>query len=46
VNSSSVLGARVKRCTAARGRKPTLVAVDFAERGGLIRIVRELNRGA
>ena len=43
VNSKSFLGARVERCEVARGRGPTLVAVDFAERGALLSIVDELN---
>ena len=42
--NSSVLRERLGRCAAARGRGPTLVAVDFAERGDLFRVVRELNR--
>ena len=43
VNSKSFLGGRVERCEVARGRGPTLVAVDFAERGALLSIVDELN---
>jgi hypothetical protein len=42
--NSSVLRTRLARCEEARGRGPTLVAVDFAERGDLLAIVRELNR--
>jgi hypothetical protein len=42
--NSSVLRERLGRCAAARGRGPTLVAVDFAERGDLFHVVRELNR--
>jgi hypothetical protein len=41
----AVLRERVARCTEARGRGPTLVAVDFAEHGDLLGVVRELNRG-
>ena len=42
--NSSVLRARLDRCTARRGRGPTLVAVDFAEQGDLFGVVRRLNR--
>jgi hypothetical protein len=42
--NSSVLRDRLARCTQVRGRGPTLVAVDFAERGDLIPIVARLNR--
>src|SRR4029077_10385959 len=42
--NSSVLGARLDRCTARRGRGPTLVAVDFAEQGDLFGVVHRLNR--
>ena len=45
MNARSFLGARVEECEVARGRGPTLVAVDFAERGALLPIVDELNRG-
>lgn len=43
VNSRSLLGDRIERCVVARGRGPTLVAVDFEERGALLPIVDELN---
>jgi hypothetical protein len=43
VNSKLFLGGRVERCEVARGRGPTLVAVDFAERGALLAIVDQLN---
>jgi len=42
--NSSILRARVAQCTDARGREPTLVAVDFAEQGDLAEIVERLNR--
>ncbi len=41
--NSSVLRARLERCTAVRGRGPTLVAVDFAEQGDVFGIVDEMN---
>jgi hypothetical protein len=44
--NSAVLRARVKACTAARGRPPTLVAVDFAESSDVVSVVNGLNRGA
>ncbi|MFI5047850.1 MAG: hypothetical protein ACHQIG_12360 [Acidimicrobiia bacterium] len=44
VNGSSLL-ARVKRCTAQRGRIPTLIAVDFAESSDVVGVVGRLNRG-
>jgi hypothetical protein len=43
VNAKSFLGARLEQCAVARGRGPTLVAVDFAERGALLSIVDDLN---
>jgi hypothetical protein len=42
--NSAILHERITRCTAERGRGPTLVAVDFAERGDLLELVRTLNR--
>jgi hypothetical protein len=42
--NSSLLRARLDRCTARRGRGPTLVAVDFAEQGDLFGVVHRLNR--
>jgi hypothetical protein len=42
--NSSILRARLDRCAAARGRGPTLVAVDFADRGDLFHVVREMNQ--
>ncbi|HEX5587077.1 MAG TPA: hypothetical protein VFZ17_07195 [Acidimicrobiia bacterium] len=37
---------RVERCTAARGRTPTLVAVDFAERSAVVDVVDRINRAS
>lgn len=39
------LQTRVARCTAERGRTPTLVAVDFAERSDVVAVVDRLNSG-
>jgi hypothetical protein len=44
VNSRALLGGRVEHCEVARGRGPTLVAVDFVERGALLSVVDDLNR--
>ena len=41
--NAPVLRERAARCSAARGRGATLVAVDFAEQGDLLRIVDQLN---
>lgn len=41
----SVLRTRVQECTAARGRPPTLVAVDFAEDSDVVSVVDQINRG-
>jgi hypothetical protein len=42
--NSTILRERIDRCADARGRGPTLVAVDFAEQGELLAVVRGLNR--
>jgi len=42
--NSSILRERLARCTTARGRGPTLVAIDFAEQGDLLGVVAKLNR--
>jgi hypothetical protein len=42
--NTGVLRARVKQCTDARGRPPTLVAVDFAESSDVVSIVNDLNK--
>ena len=44
VNTRRVLDARIRQCATTRGREPTLVAVDFAERGDLLPVVDALNR--
>jgi hypothetical protein len=44
--NGSVLRARVDHCTDVRRRAPTLVAVDFAEHGDLLAVVRDLNRAS
>jgi len=41
--NSSMLRERVARCATERARGPTLVAVDFAEQGDLLKIVDQLN---
>ena len=43
--NSGALRSRVARCTKARGRIPTLVAVDFAENSDVLSVVDKLNRG-
>jgi hypothetical protein len=43
-NAMKELGRRARRCQEKRGARATLVAVDFAERGAVLRVVRELNR--
>ena len=42
-NSADTLRARIEQCRTERGRDPTIVAVDFAEVGDLIRVVDETN---
>jgi hypothetical protein len=42
--NSSILRQRLAECKDARGRGPTLVAVDFAEQGDLLPVVDRLNR--
>ena len=43
VNVEPVLGQRARRCAGLRGRNPSFVAVDFAERGALLQVVDALN---
>jgi hypothetical protein len=42
--NSRILRERVADCVPVRGRGPTLLAVDFAERGDLLAVVDQLNR--
>ena len=42
-NGSAKLLARAKECQARRGRRPTLIAVDFYRTGALFHVVRALN---
>ena len=44
VNAEDVLRERIEQCHRVRGRGPTMVAVDFAERGDVVKVVRALNR--
>ena len=44
-NRYDVLKRRVEGCERERGLVPNIIAVDFAERGDLLRVVRELNSG-
>jgi hypothetical protein len=46
VNAHDALLARARQCERERGRKPSLVAVDFYRTGDLLRVVRELNGAA
>jgi hypothetical protein len=43
VNAYDALLARARKCQAARGRRPTVIAVDFYRTGDLFRAVRRLN---
>lgn len=45
-NSSAVLRTRIENCIAQRGIAPNVVAVDFAERGGLVSTVNAINKAA
>lgn len=44
VNARSVLVGRARACRAARGRLPSIIAVDQVRAGGLLAAVRDLNR--
>jgi hypothetical protein len=44
VNAYDTLLARAQRCQAERGRKPTILAVDFYRTGDLVTVVRALNQ--
>lgn len=43
-NAQDVLRERVRRCRDRLGRAPNAIAVDFYQRGDLLKVVRELNR--
>ncbi|MCD9199655.1 PI-PLC domain-containing protein [Aeromicrobium wangtongii] len=43
VNAEDVLWPRLKTCEAERGRRPNFVAVDYYDRGDLLRAVDRLN---
>jgi ethanolamine utilization microcompartment shell protein EutS len=43
VNAYDALLARAKRCQAERGRRPTVIAVDFYRTGALFRVARQVN---
>ncbi len=43
VNSKAVLDKRIQQCLTERGLVPNIIAVDFAERGGLLSTTRALN---
>jgi hypothetical protein len=43
VNAYDALLARARQCEASRGRRPTVIAVDFYRVGALLRVVRTLN---
>jgi hypothetical protein len=43
VNSTAVLNRRIEQCINDRGVLPTVLAVDFAERGNLVKVVADYN---
>ena len=43
VNAYDVLMPRVKTCTSQRGLFPTIVGVDFYDRGDVLQVVDDLN---
>jgi hypothetical protein len=43
VNAAGVLDRRIERCIAQRGLVPTIVAVDFSEKGGVVDTLRSIN---
>lgn len=45
INTLEFLGGRARRCHAARGLLPNLLAVDFYESGGLFPVAEALNAG-
>jgi hypothetical protein len=43
VNAHDALLARARQCQGSRGKRPTVIAVDFYRTGALFRVVRTLN---
>jgi len=43
VNGAGVLDSRIETCIAQRGLVPTIVAVDFSEKGGFVNTLRKIN---
>jgi hypothetical protein len=43
VNAAGVLDSRIETCIAQRGLVPTIVAVDFSEKGGFVNTLRKIN---
>jgi hypothetical protein len=43
VNAYEALLARARQCETTRGRRPTVLAVDFYRTGALFRVARTLN---
>jgi hypothetical protein len=43
VNVYDVLKPRIDECEIERGRKPSMIAVNWYDRGDLFRVVNELN---
>jgi uncharacterized membrane protein HdeD (DUF308 family) len=46
VNAYDALLGRARACQAARGKRPTVIAVDFYRTGALFQVARALNEGA
>ncbi len=43
--ANRLLATRIDTCRSARGRIPTLLAIDFADQSNVVRIANRLNRG-
>jgi hypothetical protein len=43
VNAAAALSQRIEACIAERGLVPTIVAVDFSEKGGLVKTLHKIN---
>ena len=43
INAYDVLMPRVRDCMTQRGRFPTIIGVNFYDKGDLLRVVDELN---